>query len=187
MINFLGPTVLFDRNGTRYFSCSAFRSRKLCPYFLPEEQWTIIDDDADVGTKRKAQNKKRHASFDTNDDEDSKEGIRRANKKERRDDKNATEGNNNVKKSSHPQQSIPLQLPNQRDKGEAQYHFTEQTVEFFITTFQTAQVDSVICIGTPSLHEFIRDEGRNASLGLRSFLLDIDQRFVRENLIQSLN
>jgi hypothetical protein len=76
--NFLGPTVLFDRNGTRYFSCSAFRSRKLCPYFLPEEQWTIIDDDADVGTKRKAQNKKRHASFDTNDDdEDSKEGIRR--------------------------------------------------------------------------------------------------------------
>jgi hypothetical protein len=89
-----------------------------------------------------------------------------------------------VKKSSHPQQSIPLQLPNQRDKGEAQYHFTEQTVEFFIKTFQTAQVDSVICIGTPSLHEFIRDEGRNASLGLRSFLLDIDQRFVRENLIE---
>jgi hypothetical protein len=153
---------------------------------LPEEQWTIIDDDADVGTTRKAQNKKRHASFDTNDDEDSKEGIRRTNKKRRRDDKNATEGNNNVKKSSHPQ-SIPLQLPNQRDKGEAQYHFTEQTVEFFIKTFQTTQVDSVICIGTPSLHEFIRDEKRNASLGLRSFLLDIDQRFVRENLIQSLN
>jgi len=70
-----------------------------------------------------------------------------------------------------------LPIPAQRDKGEAQYHFTDETVEFFIDQFRNLGIDSVLCIGTPSLHEYIR--GKTNDLKMKSFLLDIDERFVR--------
>ncbi|ODM87773.1 Zinc finger CCHC domain-containing protein 4 [Orchesella cincta] len=69
----------------------------------------------------------------------------------------------------------PLSFPNQRDKGEAQYHFNDQTVHFFMDQFSRLKFDSVLCVGTPSLHQHITD----SSQGLKSFLLDIDDRFVK--------
>lgn len=68
----------------------------------------------------------------------------------------------------------PLSLPNQQDKGEAQYHFNDTTVEFFIKRFEDLEIDSILCVGTPSLHQHVSER----NLSFKTFLLDIDQRFV---------
>lgn len=34
-----GPTILFEQDQKRFFACSAYRSRKLCRFYMPEEKW----------------------------------------------------------------------------------------------------------------------------------------------------
>ncbi|ODM89669.1 Zinc finger CCHC domain-containing protein 4 [Orchesella cincta] len=144
-----GPTILFERAGQRFFSCSAFRSRKLCQFYMTDEHWS----------RSKARETK-----------DGDEPHRKATKRSA-DEPSEVSGSQKIKrveKINHP-----LSFPNQRDKGEAQYHFNDQTVQFFMDQFSKLKFDSVLCVGTPSLHQHITD----SSQGLKSFLLDIDDRF----------
>ncbi|XP_035710798.1 rRNA N6-adenosine-methyltransferase ZCCHC4 isoform X2 [Folsomia candida] len=142
-----GPTILFERNGSRFFSCSAYRCRKLCPFYLSEEEW-IPPEEALLASP----NSKKRKMMPNDDD--------------------------NVKRNNDSNKNMPsLPPPTQRDMGEAQYHFTEQTVNFFIKLFQDVGISNIICIGTPSLHHFFK---RHPSLKIDSFLLDIDERLIQQ-------
>ncbi|ODM96121.1 Zinc finger CCHC domain-containing protein 4, partial [Orchesella cincta] len=83
----------------------------------------------------------------------------------------------NVGSQKMKRDQSPSLLSKSGDKGEAQYHFNDQTVQFFMDQFSRLKLDSVLCVGTPSLHQHITDSSND----LKSFLLDIDDRFVKLN------
>ncbi|CAL8139599.1 unnamed protein product [Orchesella dallaii] len=146
-----GPTIMFERDGKRFFSCSAFRSRKLCPFYMTEEQWSVSKAEERKADHQRAQKR-------------SPDGL------------SDVEEISNSKKMRTEKINHPLSFPNQRDKGEAQYHFNEKTVQYFMNHFRSLEFDSVLCVGTPSLHQHITSSNQK---GLQSFLLDIDDRFVK--------
>lgn len=149
---FPGPTILFERDGERFFTCSAYRSRNLCPFYLPETKWKPCQEVeiAESGASRK-----------------------------RRTEKEKSKSNKKPKMERSFNVDNPLLMPNQRDQGEAQYHFNELTVNFFMEQLEILGIDHVLCVGTPSLHEHIVKSGKEGKGNVRSYLLDIDQRFVR--------
>ena len=81
----------------------------------------------------------------------------------------------------HPVKGPYNKLPNPlellaaitEDAGEAQYWFMEDTIEIFENTMKREKIDSILCLGTPSLFERFRRKGANA------FLLDFDDRLSR--------
>jgi len=77
---------------------------------------------------------------------------------------------------SNKEKGRPLPPPIQRDKGEAQYHFSSETINFLVNLLKDVGIHRVLCVGVPSLHQFI---WKNVTCGLKSFLLDIDTRLTK--------
>ncbi|ODM96127.1 Zinc finger CCHC domain-containing protein 4 [Orchesella cincta] len=77
----------------------------------------------------------------------------------------SSRSNHSVRKAGQDFSRVnhPLSFPNQRDKGEAQYHFNDQTVQFFMDQFENLKFDSVLCVGTPSLHQHITTLPRSSN------------------------
>lgn len=61
------------------------------------------------------------------------------------------------------------------DKKEAQYFFSDDCLEFFGNTFKKLGLNKIICIGSPRLHEFLKNNYQK--FGIKSILLDLDKRF----------
>lgn len=57
------------------------------------------------------------------------------------------------------------------EKTQAQYFFSEQTLDFFLNLFKKLGISHVLCLGAPALHDHL------LANGVKSFLLDIDKRF----------
>lgn len=55
----------------------------------------------------------------------------------------------------------------------AQYFFDDDCVRFLVDTLSRLDFDSVVCLGTPSLHEHLREHAPD----VRSVLLDIEQAY----------
>ncbi|XP_015792219.1 zinc finger CCHC domain-containing protein 4 [Tetranychus urticae] len=72
--------------------------------------------------------------------------------------------------------TLLLQAATKRKK-EAQYFFDNITVNFIIQTFQKLELNRIICIGCPSIHEQVQSNKR--SWNMESVLLDIDPRYCQ--------
>lgn len=68
-----------------------------------------------------------------------------------------------------PSQFLP---PKSNDKKEAQYFFSSETLTFFVRMLRQLSINKVLCIGAPAMHDEL------LSHGIKSFLLDIDDRLV---------
>lgn len=63
------------------------------------------------------------------------------------------------------------------DKLNAQYFFDDKSLDFITSVLEDLKFHKIICIGAPRLHDYIRVK----KLGLKSILLDIDQRYEAFN------
>jgi hypothetical protein len=64
-----------------------------------------------------------------------------------------------------------------KDKHEAQYSFSDQSRDFILNRLLRNNLNRVICIGTPVIHEAIQSESDAG--GRDSILLDIDHRIAQ--------
>ena len=82
-------------------------------------------------------------------------------------------GHLTTKKLSKPELQSPTSLLSARSesKHEAQFHFSERTVETIVKNLKAVGLSRIICIGAPKIHEKVR-----ASDELESILLDFDPR-----------
>ena len=65
--------------------------------------------------------------------------------------------------------------PLSEDKKEAQYFFNNESVRLIVDTLQSLKFTHVICLGAPSIFEYLGDESRYAP---RRLLMDLDSRFA---------
>lgn len=59
------------------------------------------------------------------------------------------------------------------DKVNAQYFFDETSLTFLASIFESLGLNKIICIGTPRLHDFLRNHDEK----FKPFLMDIDERY----------
>ena len=166
-----GPSVLFERtlsnnqSKTQFYACSAFRDKKQCPfYLLPNSKG------AKSSQKLLKRVLKRPSKLIQNPtafcstcqillDEDGKKGH----------------------KKSHEwitDQSLknPSKLLTALDnsKSQAQFHFSHESVEVIVKSIKSQNPSLVICIGTPSIFEALKEYSNDEAFEV--LLLDIDQR-----------
>ena len=150
-----GPSVLFERtlsnnkSKTQFYACSAFRDKKQCPfYLLPNSKG------AKSSQKLLKRVLKRPLKLIQNPtafcstcqillDEESKKGH----------------------KKSHEwitDQSLknPSKLLKALDnsKSQAQFHFSQESVEVIVKSIKSQNPSLVICIGTPSIFEALKGQ-----------------------------
>lgn len=191
-----GPMLLFGRIGKndeckKFYSCSAYRNKKQCPFFL------LKDDTHNFSKLRYKKEKK--ALLQTFEHYKSirlqcKNGLVKyfcytcnllvCNAENEHDDHNVVEINNSLFAN-------PLNLLSVKSstKGESQYHFTEETTKVITSILLSIKATAVLCIGCPSLHQLILNDA-SLSTKLTSCLLDIDHRYFQfydENKFQWFN
>uniref|UniRef100_A0A915DKF6 CTCHY-type domain-containing protein n=1 Tax=Ditylenchus dipsaci TaxID=166011 RepID=A0A915DKF6_9BILA len=67
----------------------------------------------------------------------------------------------------------------QKNQEEAQYWFTEETLNVISNALTEDGIDSVLCIGTPTLFDFLQKASSDQPVnGKRCFLLDFDDRMA---------
>nr|BAN21448.1 conserved hypothetical protein [Riptortus pedestris] len=179
-----GPTLKFSRlvkgDVKVFFACSAYRDRKDCPFFLWEgekitsskelalQEWkqkfipAIDHDSISLRLKEFEQLKCKHKHFCLScfnfvfpseyNNHKSHELI-------------TVNSNSELK---HPSKFL---FPLTKSKGEAQFWFSDTTLNFIHTNIKKTKADKIICIGTPTLHEKL------VSTSTKSILLDIDHRY----------
>ncbi|CAH1099304.1 unnamed protein product [Psylliodes chrysocephalus] len=179
-----GPTILFlkqIKGGEikKYFSCSACRDKKECKFFLWMDQKNNYNKatwDLEIMNFKKGIN---HRQMFINLNE-----ILEANTKKwfcNTCNELSVDGKKHnfshlvlkgltVDDLERPSEILP---PLNDSKKEAQYHFSESSVEVIIRIFKQLRYQYVICVGTPRIHEYIKNKCPNLS----SILLDIDKRF----------
>jgi len=59
-----------------------------------------------------------------------------------------------------------------------QYFLSDDSTSFFYNSLHNLQVSHVLCVGMPRLHEHIHFKGIGQKKHMKSFLLDIDSRYV---------
>jgi Probable N6-adenine methyltransferase len=167
-----GPTILFSRNGLKFFSCSSLRNTD-CFYL----------------------------DFDKFEQENLNEYSHQIKEEAPRNSLNYTdvlklplpqrifcrtcgsfltstsshESHDTVSGMSDEQLTQPsLLLPQlDDDKLNAQYFFDDNTLDFICSIFESLRLTKIICLGAPRLHDYIRSKKPE----IQSILLDIDDRF----------
>ncbi|XP_065218540.1 rRNA N6-adenosine-methyltransferase ZCCHC4 isoform X2 [Planococcus citri] len=170
-----GPSVLFcKKNSSRkFFACSAYRSRKRCPFFLWEDDLK----------KQKQATKNLTSQFEFRKLEKLTELPNQDRnwchccellfpaKEKLQHNKHKTEIALSDEVLSQPSM---LFTPKEESKEESQYYFSDTVVTTIVGFLRNLNVTSVICLGCPRLHEYIL---RNNVM--KSMLLDIDTRYVK--------
>lgn len=64
------------------------------------------------------------------------------------------------------------------NQGQAQYFFSEDTLDFLMGLLKRMKVTNILCVGTPSIHDLFKGA---------SHLLDIDTKFVSGPRFPMLN
>lgn len=177
-----GPTILFStKTGKKYFSCAGLRSHECFYLNFEEHQVEIASQTLPLNNETPAI--KTGLSYDE---------VQKL-KCERRIycETCAIFVNSTANHQSHKtvtnisdeflqQPSLFLQqLDN--DKLNAQYFFDDHTLDFICSTFECLNLRKIICMGTPRLHDYIR----NKRPKIKSILLDIDDRFEAFNQPES--
>ncbi|XP_075233697.1 rRNA N(6)-adenosine-methyltransferase ZCCHC4 isoform X2 [Lycorma delicatula] len=183
-----GPTLLYERiraNGTvqMFFACSAYRSRKDCSFFLLHGS-TYTEKKKTIWDKKKAillPEKKKTSKFYSK----RLEKIKKLFAEERSycltcdsfllSNEHSLHKSHNISKNlsdfllNHPSQFLYLKT---NSKGESQFIFSNNTLDVIISALKELHVTKFLCLGTPSIHEKIREDN-----GISSLLLDIDHRY----------
>jgi len=69
-----------------------------------------------------------------------------------------------------------LFVPLENNKTFAQYLFSKKSVEFIMETLERLCFSSILCVGTPRIHEAVQQKSKAGQTSLKSFLLDLDER-----------
>eukprot|EP00118_Oscarella_pearsei_P017475 m.173504 g.173504 ORF g.173504 m.173504 type:complete len:460 (+) comp39095_c0_seq32:60-1439(+) len=182
-----GPTLLFTRYyeekaPRRFYACSAFRDRKGdgCNFF----QW------ADEPVKPEKEEMRRQintlhkpAKSHPENDERRKRIVAEGDVKfclqcdllllqSEWKEHETHEGLTSVSNSQLLRPSRILK-PITDEKSYAQYLFSKESVDFFVSMLVELKVTHVVCIGCPTLHESLQESH------LHSFLLDLDHRYTQ--------
>lgn len=167
---FHGPTLKFVKTNSNeekieeFFACSAFRDKKICSKYENGEKGNHLDSYKlyqDISVSKPKQ----------------RGYCRSCNtfvfQKKFQDHKN----HDFVNEISDQLLKEPTKIlnPLSVDKKEAQYFFSNDCLEFFGNTFKNLGLNKIICIGSPRLHEFLKNNYQE--LGIKSILLDLDKRF----------
>ncbi|XP_078669203.1 rRNA N(6)-adenosine-methyltransferase ZCCHC4-like isoform X1 [Branchiostoma floridae x Branchiostoma belcheri] len=189
-----GPTLLFERyirgapSGEKFYACSACRDRKECSFYLKygekmskarQEAWANITA-ASQPTYTHKQFCKRLAEF------------RALPMSKRRFCESCSLLLLPAEWEEHHQHRVlqtvaldqltrPTHLlhPRENKKTNAQYLFSEKTLQFFLSQVQQLGYDRVLCVGVPRLHETIQSQRAAGLSQLDSLLLDIDHRHAQ--------
>lgn len=178
-----GPTLKFSRvvkrKAKNFFACSAYRDRKECPFFLLEgdrmteskkvslEEWkqkTFPTIDHEIIIKRLQQFKvitaKKHFCLSC---------FNFVFPEEFNDHKNHLL--KPILKNIQLEQPRNIIFPLTKNKGEAQFWFSDKTLNFILTNIKRLNPKKVLCIGAPTIHEHL------VNSCYKSLLLDIDHRY----------
>ncbi|KAI4495714.1 hypothetical protein M0802_008337 [Mischocyttarus mexicanus] len=183
-----GPTVLFgkyiDDTLEQFYVCSACRDRKECRFYLKYgEQLTKNQHDVWEKEKKKVSKSYDHQelfirfnkSLATNPDNRSYchdcERLIFIHEKDKHSDHKMTVGLTDYQ-MYHPTEVLK---PLENSKKEAQYLFSQKSVQDIINMLLELKAKQVICIGAPRIHEYI---SQNFNDQMSSLLLDMDGRFV---------
>ncbi len=174
-----GPCVLFRRSAgdsRAFFSCSAARDRRDCPFFL----W---QDEAETKNGMKTAQKWVQRAREHVQDEEAKIAKRQSalgaavDKAKGRFCQDCQEvfvngghGGHEVKKVRLKEMTPRLLSQLSQDKKEAQYHFTGRTLETLAGVLEGNGLDKVLCVGAPRVAEHLRKNKKSF------LLLDIDSR-----------
>ncbi|KAJ8951551.1 hypothetical protein NQ318_020424 [Aromia moschata] len=181
-----GPTILFSRTvkegKKRFFACAACRKRKDCNFFLWEHErgkMSELKKSAwEQEIKKYLKNINHRKKFLTLHKTYILPVIKRiycntcsqfVSNNEKHVDHNLLKGINDHQ-INHPSELLPAL---EDAKKEAQFLFSKSSVETLVNIFRNLKMLNVICIGTPRIHEYIRNDCKD----MNSILLDIDSRF----------
>jgi Probable N6-adenine methyltransferase len=160
-----GPTILFDRNGEQFFACSCCRDKKDCHFHMRATDWPsryTLEKSKQPKTIVPTKNSITAFKF-----------CESCQCLVIQQDDGRHKGHN---LQPLPPQAIKFPAsflpPLSNDKREAQYFFSMPTLLTFEQIFRKANINKVVCMGAPRLHEFLKNH-----CGIKSVLLDIDQRF----------
>ncbi|KAJ8981370.1 hypothetical protein NQ317_000237, partial [Molorchus minor] len=182
-----GPTILFARivKGERkhFFACAAYRERKHCNFFLWEnerDRLSHLKMDKRKQEIKELLNKVNHRKkFVTLNKINSLPLSNRIYCSSCQQfvlkNRDTHESHTLIKGITDYQLNHPSEImPSLEDtKREAQYLFSKSAVIDIVNIFRDLQYRNVICVGTPRIHEYIR----NSCNDMKSILLDIDRRF----------
>ncbi|CAH1966976.1 unnamed protein product [Acanthoscelides obtectus] len=180
-----GPTLLFLKHvgssKERFYACSACRSRKDCSFYLPESNIRKYNKN-----KWKERQKQFVSAVNHHDKLAVLREIRSLPSQQRLlcyscdtllkiSEKGKHDGHSLLETISDHQLDHPLEiLPAlEQDEKEAQYLFSQASVDTIVSIFKNLGLSNIICIGTPKIHEHIQNNCEDMS----SILLDFDKRF----------
>ena len=183
-----GPTILFERVRTekvdnkslKYYACSAYRDHKECTAYFQ------ANDDANCNVaKEKMYKWKRVLKLDSNI---SRPSISKEPKYFCRDCGELINTdliphkNHNLISSKECELFLPtlngLLISKHSSTKEAQYHFSNDTLEVLVNQFILKDRKiRIVCVGTPRIHEkIIATKLKKRTKSVESILLDIDLR-----------
>ncbi|XP_072522984.1 rRNA N6-adenosine-methyltransferase ZCCHC4 [Salminus brasiliensis] len=188
-----GPTVLFEvkcegeKNGRRFYACSACRDRKECNFF----QWENEKVSEARLLAREQQNRSKmppftHAQYCTR----FREFVSLPLDQKRfcvecqilllpgEWDSHASHQILSDITVSQLRRPSLLLCPLENKKSNAQYLFADRSCRFLLDVLSGLGFRKVLCVGTPRLHELIKiQSAENKSDTMKSLLLDIDFRY----------
>ncbi|CAD7089409.1 unnamed protein product [Hermetia illucens] len=181
-----GPTLLFARTSRNsqdpefFYGCSACRSRKECPVWIPKDEGSL--------QSRKTNWSEKHFKFGLSR-RTVREKILATKAKHRRycHDCDSLFSKKDKSARTHIDHDVLVGItdeglkeptkflrPKDDEKTQAQYFFTDETLRTFHRIFRKLGIRKVVCMGAPRLHEYLKIH----SNGIQSYLLDIDKRFL---------
>ncbi|KAB7504625.1 Zinc finger CCHC domain-containing protein 4 [Armadillidium nasatum] len=180
-----GPSVLFERifqDGRRkkFYACSACRDRKLCPFYLEEEQ-IVKRNEKTTDMQKESSCFNNHATkfkiylkllSRINKREvyycETCNMLIADNSKKDHDKCNLSE----ILKEKELRTPSHIFSPKSESKFQAQYFFTDESLKVIVQLMNDLEIKKVLCIGVPSVYEYVKN-----NLSMKTFLLDIDDRY----------
>uniref|UniRef100_A0A183DXD7 CTCHY-type domain-containing protein n=1 Tax=Gongylonema pulchrum TaxID=637853 RepID=A0A183DXD7_9BILA len=183
---FSGPCLLFERKaGTnnaeaeRFYACAVYRSRRVCPYRVNVTGENIsghhVSEDAVTGSalkssfcyakiRRKVNSWKNKAKY----------YCSKCNDIFLLPHVHPLKGPVSIAELRRPTQ---LLAPLTQKHSESQYWFSDESLRVLLVGIRNSRCNGVLCIGTPTVFEYLQSN-RELRANCKSFLLDIDSRFV---------
>ncbi|XP_031619947.1 rRNA N6-adenosine-methyltransferase ZCCHC4 [Contarinia nasturtii] len=184
-----GPALLFERRieneFQRFYACSAYRDQNECPLHVRVDQ-----NEAKLQDRHLLTENKENSLNLAHDQSILMQKVLKESTFERSYCHTchtfliASEKISNAHKHHTIQKSITneqIQRPTtflrslSNDKREAQYFFSDESLKCFGHIFKRLQINKIVCIGAPRLHEFLKYH--KSKLHIESILLDLDTRF----------
>ncbi|KAI9558111.1 hypothetical protein GHT06_014864 [Daphnia sinensis] len=180
-----GPMLLFERQsmiGRRFFACSAYRDRKLCPAYILESVW---EKERTKG-KTTAIQSTTQLLLRSNELNQIRENIVMSHDQKMKDKSFCHScGEIFVTMGQHANHKITAIVSNNlldepskildpldHSKKEAQYFFSEDSIKVILGLLQDAKVSHILCISCPTIFEKLKKDSSKKCL-----MLDLDVRY----------